>query len=171
MSKSLYLIHDRDLLKSMAAFQAGFHPPDVVLDGLTDEQALAKPGGLPHSIADIVGHMCFWQEYFNRAASEGFPGFIEHAEEGWPKVGPGEWNSLRARFLKSIETTQGLAIACPKLDQKLLPDDLPLPFLERESIGSGLLHAVVHSSHHLGQIVTLRQLMGLWPPPAGSMTW
>jgi hypothetical protein len=29
----------------------------------------------------------------------------------------------------------------------------------------------VHSSHHLGQVVTIRQLLGLWPPPAGALTW
>lgn len=171
MSKALYLTHDRELLKSIAAFHAGFHTPAVVLDGLTEEQATARPHGLPHSIADLVGHMCFWQEYFNQAASEGFPGFPEHAGEGWPGMNPGEWDSLRARFLKSVETTQRLAIACPTLDEKLLPESFPLPFWERESIGSGLLHGAVHSSHHLGQVVTLRQLMGLWPPRAGSLTW
>jgi hypothetical protein len=29
----------------------------------------------------------------------------------------------------------------------------------------------VHSSHHLGQIITIRQLLGLWPPPGGTLTW
>lgn len=171
MSQSLYLVNDRELLKSMAAIEAGFHPPSVVLDGLTEEQAMKKPYGLPHSIADIVSHMCFWQEYFNRAATDGFSGVPEHAAEGWPGILPGEWDALRERFFRSIETTQGLAATSPTLNEKLLPDSLPVPFLRRESIGSGLLHAAVHSAHHLGQVVTLRQLMGLWPPRAGSMTW
>jgi uncharacterized damage-inducible protein DinB len=84
---------------------------------------------------------------------------------------PGEWNALRARFLSAVEKTQELALSSPKLNEKLLPDDFPLPFWKRESIGSGLLHGAVHSAHHLGQIVTIRQLLGLWPPPAGSLTW
>lgn len=171
MSKSLYLVHDRDLLTSLAALHGGFHTPAVVLDGISEEQATAKPHGLPHSIADIVGHMCYWQEYFNLAASDSFPGFPDHAVEGWPSMRPGEWDFLRMRFLEAVETTQRLASSCKKLEEKLVPASFPLPFWERESIGSGLVHAAMHSSHHLGQVVTLRQLMGLWPPTAGSLTW
>src|SRR5207245_10559075 len=120
---------------------------------------------------DSVGHMYYWQEYFNKAAVEGFPGFPEHAPEGWPKIAPGGWEALREQFLRSVETTQQLAAASPRLDEKFLPQDSPMPFFQRESIGSGLLHGVIHSAHHLGQIVTLRQLMNLWPPPGGGMTW
>jgi len=171
MNDTLYKTSDRELLKSIAGVDTGFHKPEVVLDGLTDEQALMKPSGLPHSIADIVAHMWYWQEFFNRAAREGFSGFPEHADEGWPKVGPGEWEAVRDRFLASVEATQGLAMTCGKLDDRLLPEGFPIPFWERESLGSGLLHGAVHSAHHLGQVVLLRQLMGLWPPAAGSMTW
>jgi uncharacterized damage-inducible protein DinB len=28
-----------------------------------------------------------------------------------------------------------------------------------------------HNSHHLGQVVLLRQILGAWPPPSGSYTW
>lgn len=171
MSEPLYQISDRDLLKSMAAFEAGFHTPEVVLDGLTEEQATARPHGLPHSIADIVGHMRYWQDLFNSIAESGFTGLPEHAAEGWPSMEAGGWNDLRTRFLASVERTQQLALSCERLNEKLLPEDLPLPFLQRDSIGTGLLHAAVHNSHHLGQVVTLRQVLGLWPPQAGSMTW
>src|SRR5882724_8166200 len=159
MTNALYLVSDRELLKNVADFQLGFQPPAVILEGLTEEQATAKPHGLPHSIADIVGHMYYWQEYFNKAATEGFGGFPEHAPEGWPKVAPGGWEALREQFLRSVEKTQALAAGSPRLNEKLLPQDSPLPFWNRESIGSGLLHGVIHNSHHLGQVVVLRQLM------------
>jgi len=29
----------------------------------------------------------------------------------------------------------------------------------------------MHNSHHLGQIITMRRLLGLWPPPGGTITW
>jgi uncharacterized damage-inducible protein DinB len=162
---------DRELLRSLAAFRGAFQPPAVVLEGLSEEQAAARPHGVPHSIAEVVGHMWYWQDLFNRCALEGFRGVPEHAEGGWPKVAPGEWDAMRDRFFATVELTQQLAANCDRLDEKLLPEDSPLPFLKRETIGSGLLHGVVHSSHHLGQIITLRQLMGLWPPKAGSLTW
>lgn len=171
MSEALYLVSDRELLKSLTAFDAGFHNPSVVLEGLTEEQATAKPTGVPHSIAEIVGHMLYWQEFFNGIAREGFQGFPQHAAEGWPVMEPGGWDDLRTRYLASVEMTQQLAVKSERLNEKLLPTDFPLPFWGRESVGSGLLHAAMHNAHHLGQVVTLRQLMGLWPPAAGSMTW
>ena len=39
------------------------------------------------------------------------------------------------------------------------------------TVQQALAHIAVHNAHHLGQVVTLRQLMGQWPPPAGSWTW
>ena len=36
----------------------------------------------------------------------------------------------------------------------------------------GMLHHVAsHNSHHAGQVVTLRQILGAWPPPSGGVTW
>jgi uncharacterized damage-inducible protein DinB len=171
MSTALYQVGDRKFLRSLATFQGAFQPPAVVLEGLSEEQALAKVPGAPHSIAEIVAHMWYWQDLFNRAAQQGFSGFPEHAPEGWPAVAAGEWDALRERFLACAGRTQELAVSCERLDEKLLRDDYPLPLWQRETAGSGLVHAVIHSSHHLGQVVTLRQLMGLWPPKAGSLTW
>ena len=171
MSAQLYQIADRKLLRAMAAFHAGFQPPQVVLEGLTEDQATAKPHGLPHSIAEIVGHMLYWQEFFRRAATGPWPGVPEHAAEGWPSLKSGGWEALRRDFLESCRKMEDLAETSARLDARLLPEGVAIPVLERDSVGSGLLHAAVHSAHHLGQIVTLRQLLGLWPPPGGGMTW
>jgi uncharacterized damage-inducible protein DinB len=168
---AIYQVNDRGMLTGLLSGDGGFHGPAVVLEGLTPEQACAKPHGLPHSIAEIVAHMCFWQEWFNRAAVEGFSGVPEHAAEGWPAVSAGGWESLRARYLGAIEKAKTIVAESQTLGESLLPPGVPIPFLAKESKGSGILHAVVHSGHHLGQIVTLRQLQGLWPPPAGPMTW
>ena len=63
---TLYQVDDRNLLTGLLSGEGGFHGPAVVLDGLSAEQALAKPNGLPYSIAEIVAHMCYWQEWLNR---------------------------------------------------------------------------------------------------------
>jgi hypothetical protein len=72
--------------------------------------------------------LCYWQEWANGCAVNGFSGIAEHAVDGWPVVAPEGWDS-------------------------------------------GLLSAALHNTHHLGQIITLRQLMGVWPPPSGTITW
>lgn len=167
----IHKINDPGILIGLLNAEAGFHGPAVVLDGLNPEQASAKPHGLPHSIAEIVAHMCFWQEWFNECARSGFSGMPMHAAEGWPAVTSEGWDALRSRYLESIEESKRIVTAGKSLDEPLLPPDMPIPFLEKESRGSGILHAAVHNGHHLGQIVTIRQLLGLWPPAAGSMTW
>ena len=65
------------------------------------------------------------------------------------------------------------ALACwalPALAQPNSPG-VEIPVLAKESHGSGIVHAALHNAHHLGQVITLRQLMALWPPPGGTITW
>lgn len=167
----LHRIDDRGLLELVAGVSVGFHSPEAVLEGLTGEQATAKPAGAPHSIAEIVAHMCFWQDCFNQIALNGFTGFPEHAEGGWPPCSAADWPALHGRYLAVVRESQEIARTAPDLGAKLLPEGVPIPLLERDTRGSGVLHGAIHAAHHLGQVVLLRQIMGLWPPPAGSMTW
>jgi uncharacterized damage-inducible protein DinB len=39
------------------------------------------------------------------------------------------------------------------------------------TVGEALVHVSTHNSYHLGQVIVLRQMLGAWPPPAGSYTW
>jgi uncharacterized damage-inducible protein DinB len=105
-----------------------------------------------------------------RACFSARRGTPQHAAESWPAGSAGNWDALRTRYLDSIEEAKRIAARSDSLNDPILPPDVQIPVLAKESRGSGLLHAAVHNSHHLGQIITLRQLMGVWPP-AGSMTW
>jgi uncharacterized damage-inducible protein DinB len=167
----MHKIDDRSLLIGLLSGEGDFRGPAAVLDGLTAEQALAKPYSLPHSIAEIVAHMCYWQEWFNSCAVAGFTGIAEHAAVGWPAVSSGGWNAWQTRYLNAIEEAKRIVAVSQSLGEPLLPPGVEIPALANESRGSGILRATIHSGHHLGQIVTMRQLMGLWPPAAGSMTW
>ena len=168
---TLYRADDPNLLTSVLSGEGVHLEPGAVLDGLTTDQAHAKPHGLPHSIAEIVAHMSYWQEWFNNCAVAGFTGIPEHAVEGWPAVPPDGWDALRTRYLRAVEEAKRIAAESDALGDPILPPGVHVPSLANESHGAGLLHAAMHSSHHLGQIITIRQLLGLWPPPAGSITW
>ena len=63
-----------------------------------------------------------------------------------------------------------LAAEPGRLDQPITPA-IELPELGNYVVRDALIHMATHNSHHLGQIVTLRQLMGLWPPRGGGWTW
>ena len=168
---TLYRADDTNLLTSLLRGEGIHLDPGAVLDGLSADQAHAKPYELPHSIAEIVAHICYWQEWFNDCATAGFTGMAEHAVDGWPPVPPDGWDALRARYLHSVEEAKRIAAQSGALNEPVLPPGVDIPILVNESRGAGLLHSAMHNSHHLGQIITIRQLMGLWPPPAGTITW
>ncbi len=168
---TLHQVHDRSLLTSVLKGEGVYLSPAAILDGLTADHAHAKPHGLPHSIAEIVAHICYWQEWFNGCVVAGFTGIAQHAVDGWPAVPADGWDALRTRFLHSIDEAKRIAEESDSLGDPLLPPDVHIPSLSKESCGSGILQAAMHSGHHLGQIITMRQLMGLWPPPGGTITW
>ena len=125
MTEPLHRITDRALLKAIAAHEGSFQTTQAILEGLTEEQATAKPHGLPHSIAEIVGHMLYWQEFLNEAAEGRWPGVPEHAAEGWPPVEPGGWEPLRREFLESCRRMETLAGSSPRLEAALGNLDRP----------------------------------------------
>lgn len=168
---TLYRADDPNLLTSALRGEGIHLDPGAILEGLTADQAHAKPHGLPHSIAEIVAHVCYWQEWFNECARVGFTGIAEHAADGWPPVLPDGWDALRTRYLHAVEEAKRIAAQSSALGDPVLPPGVNIAILAHESRGAGLLHAAMHSSHHLGQIITIRQLLGLWPPPAGTISW
>ena len=168
---ALHKIDDGQLLTSVLNGDGVYLGPAAVLEGISDDQAHAKPHGLPHSIAEIVAHLGYWQEWANGCAVAGFTSIAEHAVDGWPPVPAGGWDACRTRYLDAVEQAKRIAAESNALGEPVLPPGVDVPAVAKESRGSVILTAAQHNSHHMGQIVTLRQLMGLWPPPSGTITW
>ena len=165
-----YKADDPELLVSLLQGENVHLDPAAILDGLTPGQAHTRPHGLPYSIAEIVSHLCYWQEWFNACLVSGFTGIARHSVDGWPPAPEGGWEALRERYLRSIAEAKRLATAAGSLTEPLLPD-ADVASLAKESRGSALLRGAVHNSHHLGQVITMRRLMGVWPPPGGTIEW
>jgi uncharacterized damage-inducible protein DinB len=144
-------------------------PPARALEGLSPEDAERRVAGANHSIAEIVAHLLFWQDWFSRRC-EGIPAsMVGSAAEGWPAVAPGSWPELQSRFLSGLQRL--VAMGEPgRLDAPIAPP-IEFPPLARYTVRDALAHVATHNAHHLGQIVVLRQIQGLWPPPSGSWTW
>jgi uncharacterized damage-inducible protein DinB len=146
-----------------------YMPPAQALDGLTSADAERRAGGLPHSIAEVVAHLSFWQSWFHaRCAGRPEP-MASAAAQGWPAVAGGSWPDVHARFLSGLAALAEFGEATPG-DRLITP---PIEFrpLAGYTIGEALVHVAAHNAHHLGQVILLRQLQGTWPPPAGSWTW
>ena len=156
-------MNERELLIDTTPFM----PPARALDGVSAQDAARRLTGASHSIAEIIAHMAFWQEWFGRRVQGIGEPMATHAAEGWPDVGPGTWPALRERFLSGIERLSASEVNGGR------PVDPPLeyPPLGRYTVLDALVHVAMHNAHHLGQVVLLRQQMGCWPPPSGSYTW
>ncbi len=140
-------------------------PPDQVLAGLSADDAARRVAGVTHSIVEIVAHMVFWQTWFlNRCSGTPVPP-PAHAAAGWPPATTADWPRMRDEFLNGL----GQAVALPAHGR--IDPPLEFPPMADYGIEDALTHVAQHNAHHLGQVVTLRQALGLWPPPGGSYTW
>jgi uncharacterized damage-inducible protein DinB len=103
------------------------------------------------------------------------PAYPEHAVLSWPnQPAPSnqqEWEQAISHFKDLLRQYDTLARA----DDATLSRKIPLTNSPKgdqaSTIAAALWQTVVHNGYHLGQIVMLRQMFGLWPPPIGSDTW
>lgn len=130
-----------------------FPAPAKILAGLSGEQACQSVPGAPHSIATLLGHMLCWQEWFLGFAHGTEPP-DPTAEENFPAVTPQQWTGLVQRFLDSLTEVEALATL----------EDCARELIKERSLGYGLASQASHNAYHLGQIVLLRRILGLWPP-------
>ena len=154
----------RDFLSSPVTFLA----PEKALDGLDATAAEAHLPGAPHSIAEIVAHMAFWQDWFYARCTGNAAPMVASAAAGWPAVAPGSWPEIRSGFCERLEQLASLSDSDVS---KAVEPPIDFPPLATYTIGDALVHVATHNGHHLGQVILLRQLTGAWPPPAGSWTW
>lgn len=114
--------------------------------------------------------MAFWQDWF-LSRCDGIPSPPPgHADLGWPAVSNVRWDVIQQRFEAGFAHALELADDQGRAAGRIAP---PLEFghLEHYTVGDALIHIALHNAHHLGQVITLRQQLGAWPPPAGSWTW
>lgn len=143
-------------------------PPAQALDGLDAAAGEKRLSGAPHSVAEIVAHMAFWQEWFYARLTGNAMPIVSSAAAGWPAVAPNSWPAIRSQFLERLE--QLASLSNDDITRRVEPP-IEFPPLATYSVGEALVHVANHNGHHLGQVILLRQLTGAWPPPAGSWTW
>jgi uncharacterized damage-inducible protein DinB len=78
--------------------------------------------------------------------------------------------ALLARFEEGLRAAAALGEDPAALGQRLVPA-IEFPPMAAYTRGDALVHIAQHNSHHLGQVVSARQFLELWPPRAGGWTW
>jgi uncharacterized damage-inducible protein DinB len=156
----------RELLTDTLAYI----PPARALESLPADAADRRIAGASHSIAEIVAHVAFWQRWFLARCEGVDEPMVTSAANGWPGVAPGSWNEVAAGFLADLDRAAALGDDESRLDRLVTPA-IQFPPIASYTIRDALVHVATHNAHHLGQVIVLRQMMGLWPPPSGAWTW
>jgi uncharacterized damage-inducible protein DinB len=158
-------MHTRELLVDTTPYLS----PRLALDGLTPELADRRIPGAPHTIAEIVAHLAFWQVWFSGRCDGTAGPMPASAALGWIAPEPGQWEVVRSHFLYGLDRL--VALGAAGVHERRIDPPIEFPPLGQYTVGDVLVHVATHNAHHLGQIVLLRQLLGAWPPPSGSWTW
>ena len=145
-------------------------PPALALSDLDASDAVRAPAEGLHSIAAILAHMEYWQAWFLDRLEGQSRAMAASAAEGWPSVSAAEWPHLLGRFEGGLAHAAALGGDAERLDTPLSPP-VDFPPLAHYTVRDALTHVAQHNSHHLGQIILVRQLLGRWPPPQGAWTW
>lgn len=158
---------ERDRLVDQLEREVGgqpWHGPSLanILEGLTAEQAAAKPSPQAHSIWEILLHMTGWKREVARRARGNAAG--EPAAGDWPAVGEvsdARWQAAREEHQRAqrelVELVGGLTDA--QLDARVAGD--ATAFIGAGiSVRATLYGLLQHDVYHSGQIALLRRLGG-----------
>ena len=135
-----------------------WHGPAIrdLLEGLTAEQAAARPVAGAHSIRELVEHAEAWERAVLRRLG-GDPAEIVGTEENWPNSNDGSESAWRRAKERLAETDAALREAVLRLDDSQLDE----PIIEGMSSRYVSLHgAVQHTLYHAGQIALVRKALG-----------
>jgi len=131
-----------------------FVPVDSAIDGLTAEQANWTDGKGNHSIAQLTNHLIFWDERtLVRFKGETPPKYNGVNDETFAPVDDKTWPAT-VRKIDEVMTAWEKAVE--GADEAKLAKWY-----------STIAHIGTHNAYHIGQILFVRKLQGVWDPNKG----
>jgi uncharacterized damage-inducible protein DinB len=154
-------------------------PPAHILEGLVDghgDEGLThrKPAGAPHSIYEELWHVVFWQQVtlewidgietpYPKSSLDGFPTVLDMEKE--------PFDALSSRFFEGLRMAVEAANDTSLHDRRVRCTSRPGQPMRVMTVLEQLQNLAAHNAYHLGRIVLLRQLLGVWPPASGGDSW
>ena len=136
-----------------------WHGPALadVLDGVTAEQAAARPIAGAHSIWELVLHATAWTEIV-RERLAGSAKADPTPDEDWPPVRDRSADAWRAAIERLKEAHRELAAEVATLDDAVLVGRVP----GKDHSVILMFHGIVeHDAYHGGQIAILKKALGI----------
>ncbi len=129
-----------------------------MLAGISPEKACQRIQGLPYNIAELLGHMQYWQER-RLELTQGetrLPDDFKFGVTDFPRVGPEDWEALVENFHGTLKELLATTDNTEALEAVVFDD---------RNIGVVITSHALHNSYHFGEIVLMRRMLGIWPPP------
>lgn len=131
-----------------------FVPASIAVEGLTAEQAKWSPGNGNQSVGQLAYHLWYWDtRTLAQFKGEKPTAFDGNNNETFDNFTTAQWDDLVKKlnqvltdWEKSVETAD---------DQKLAEN------------ASFIAHVGAHNAYHIGQILYVRKLQGVWNPDKG----
>ena len=158
----------RELLRRTLDWEDAHAGFDTAVAGIPVRLRGKRPSGAPHSPWQIVEHL--------RLAQHDILDFCinpDYEEQRWPEdywpaserpESDSAWKKSLAQLRRDRRALQRLA-ANPKIDLTA-----QIPHGSGQTYLRELILVADHTAYHVGQLVLVRQLLGIWKPkrPAGS---
>ena len=131
-----------------------FVPANIAVQGLTAAQAQWSPGKGNHSVGQLAYHLWYW----DARALQQFKGekqapFDGNNNETFDNFTPAQWDDL-----------------VKKLDQVMIDWEKTVEAADEQKLAANaslIAHVGAHNAYHIGQILYVRKLQGVWDPAKG----
>jgi uncharacterized damage-inducible protein DinB len=132
-----------------------------IVEGIGWQDAGRLPPGFVHSIYQIVFHLNYWIDVELKCIESAEKSHPDDWSVSWPATEPKDqaaWQHELALFRTNLGQLATLAEAQASTLARIAHRGA------QDTVEMVLWDLVVHNSYHLGQVVQLRQSLGLWPP-------
>ena len=149
--------------------------PLACVEDISAELSARQLAGFPSSVGQLVFHINYWMDYELRRIRGQRPVYPEHSADSFSAApSPAdeqEWDRLRARMAELLEEFAALAKSSPQELQREVESAREDDKKVTGTVEGVLWQMVAHTSYHVGQIVMIRRVLGVWPPRGGGDTW
>lgn len=135
-------------------------PTADTLDGIPFERANERPGGLPYSLWELAYHLWFTQhDILVFVQNPDYPG-AEWPSDYWPETDatPEAWDNTCQAFRSDLDRLVAL------VEDEATDLLAELAWAPGYTLLREVLLAADHNAHHLGEVIVLRRLLGIWEP-------
>ena len=150
----------RDLLSNALAWQDAHATFDAVVDGIPPELRGVTPPGLPYSAWQLLEHLRMTQHDILDFCVDSNYVEKDWPDDYWPPAASPDseaaWRQSIDRFVEDRKALQKLA------SDTSIDLEAKIPHGSGQTYLRELVLVIDHNSHHLGQLILVRRLLGIW---------